>query len=73
MAALKSMKVMKRFLIAFFFYSMGVQTVMLAAAGFGEKTLHLGTSKLIAVILIIQLVAILGAIWMSKLQKGSGM
>lgn len=54
---LKSMKVMKRFLIAFFFYSMGVQTVMLAAAGFGEKTLHLGTSKLIAVILIIQLVA----------------
>jgi UMF1 family MFS transporter len=69
---LKSMKVMKRFLIAFFFYSMGVQTVMLAAAGFGEKTLHLGTSKLIAVILIIQLVAILGAIWMSKLAKRIG-
>lgn len=69
---LKSMKVMKRFLIAFFFYSMGVQTVMLAAAGFGEKTLHLGTSKLIAVILIIQLVAILGAIWMSKLAKKIG-
>ena len=69
---LKSMKVMKRFLIAFFFYSMGVQTVMLAAAGFGEKTLQLGTSKLIAVILIIQLVAIMGAIWMSKLAKKIG-
>lgn len=69
---LKSMKVMKRFLLAFFFYSMGVQTIMLAAAGFGEKTLHLGTSKLIAVILIIQLVAIIGAIWMSKLAKKIG-
>lgn len=69
---LKSMKVMKRFLLAFFFYSMGVQTIMLAAAGFGEKTLHLGTSKLIMVILIIQLVAILGAIWMSKLAKKIG-
>lgn len=69
---LKSMKVMKRFLLAFFFYSMGVQTIMLAAAGFGEKTLHLGTSKLIAVILIIQLVAIIGAIWMSKLARRIG-
>ncbi|SHE87023.1 MFS transporter [Pedobacter caeni] len=69
---LKSMKVMKRFLLAFFFYSMGVQTIMLAAAGFGEKTLHLGTSKLIAVILIIQLVAIIGAVWMSKLAKRIG-
>lgn len=69
---LKSMKVMKRFLLAFFFYSMGVQTIMLAAAGFGEKTLHLGTSKLIMVILIIQLVAILGAIWMSKLAMKIG-
>lgn len=69
---LKSMKVLKRYLLAFFFYSMGVQTVMLAAAGFGEKTLHLGTSKLIAVILIIQLVAILGAMWMSRMAKRIG-
>lgn len=69
---IKGMKVLKNYLLAFFFYSMGVQTIMLAAAGFGEKTLHLGTSKLIAVILIIQLVAILGAMAMSSLSKKIG-
>ena len=69
---LKQMQFLKYYLIAFFFYSMGVQTVMLAAAGFGEKTLHLGTSKLIAVILIMQLVAIWGAMWMSKFANRIG-
>lgn len=69
---LSGMHFMKLFLLAFFFYSMGVQTIMLAAAGFGEKTLKLGTSKLIATILIIQLVAILGAILMSYFAKKIG-
>ncbi|MNK04181.1 Vacuole effluxer Atg22 like protein [compost metagenome] len=69
---LKHMKFLKTFLLAFFFYSMGVQTIMLAAAGFGEKTLHLGTAKLIAVILIIQLVAIAGAVLMSNFAKKIG-
>ena len=69
---LKHMRFLKVYLIAFFFYSMGVQTIMLAAAGFGEKTLHLGTENLIKVILIIQLVAILGAVVMSKFAKKIG-
>lgn len=69
---LSHMKVLKMFLLAFFFYSMGVQTVMLAAAGFGEKTLRLGTSKLIVTILIIQLVAIVGAMLMSHFAKKIG-
>jgi len=69
---LSHMKVLKMFLLAFFFYSMGVQTIMLAAAGFGEKTLKLGTSKLIITILIIQLVAILGAMMMSHFAKKIG-
>ena len=69
---LSRMKVMKLFLIAFFFYSMGVQTIMLAAAGFGEKTLKLGTSKLIATILIIQIVAIGGAMLMSYFARKIG-
>jgi UMF1 family MFS transporter len=69
---LKSMVLLKRFLFAFFFYSMGVQTIMLVAAGFGEKVLKLGTSKLIAIILIIQLVAILGALIMSFFAKRYG-
>jgi UMF1 family MFS transporter len=69
---LKQIKKLKGFLLSFFFYSMGVQTIMLAAAGFAEKTLKLGTAKLIAVILIIQLVAIPGALLMSFLAKKIG-
>lgn len=69
---MKEMLYLKRFLLAFFFYSMGVQTIMLVAAGFGEKVLKLGTSKLIAIILIIQLVAIFGALIMSYLAKKYG-
>lgn len=69
---LRSMTHVKRFLLAFFFYSMGVQTIMLVAAGFGEKVLRLGTSKLIAIILVIQIVAILGALIMSYFAKKIG-
>jgi len=58
---------LRRFLVAFFFYAMGVQTVMLVAAAFGEKVLHLGTSKLIITILLIQLIAIGGAYFISWL------
>jgi UMF1 family MFS transporter len=68
----KDMPVLKSFLTAYFFYAMGVQTVMLVAANFGEKILKLETSKLILTILIIQIVAILGAILMSKLSKTFG-
>ncbi|MFZ8528522.1 MFS transporter, partial [Staphylococcus aureus] len=38
---------LKKYLLAFFFYSMGVQTVMLAATLFGSQVLQLETSKLI--------------------------
>lgn len=65
----KQMKYLKRFLFAFFFYSMGVQTVMLMATIFGEKEIELPTSKLIATILILQLVAIPGAMLMSYLSS----
>jgi MFS transporter, UMF1 family len=61
--------VLKRFLSAFFFYSMGVQTVMLVAIDFGIKELKLENTKLIITAVIIQLVAIVGAIGMSKLSK----
>ncbi|MCD8739210.1 MFS transporter [Mucilaginibacter roseus] len=61
------MPLLKKFLPAFFFYSMGVQTVMLVATSFGAKELGLQQEALIAIILIIQLVAIGGAILMSRL------
>jgi len=64
--------VLKRFLFAFFFYSMGVQTVMLAATLYGSQVLHLETSSLIICILIIQIVAIAGAYLMAKLSDHFG-
>ncbi len=64
--------VLKRFLIAFFFYSMGVQTVMLAATLFGSQVLNMETSKLIVCILLIQIVAIAGAYIMAKLSNQYG-
>jgi UMF1 family MFS transporter len=64
---LLKLPVLKRFLFAFFFYNMGVQTVMLAATNFGSKVLNLPSTKLIITVVIIQLVAIAGAYLMSKL------
>ena len=63
---------LKSFLIAFFIYSMAVQTVMLVATYFGEQEINWGNDDekrqgLIVSILMIQLVAVLGAILTSKL------
>lgn len=66
------MPVLKRFLSAFFFYSMGVQTVMLVAIDFGIKELKLEDTKLIITAVIIQLVAIIGAMGMSRLSEKFG-
>ena len=66
------MSVLKRFLRGFFFYSMGVQTVMMAATIFGDKLLHLDEVKLIVTVVLIQLVAIIGATWMSRLSAKYG-
>jgi UMF1 family MFS transporter len=69
---LKALPILKRYLTAFFFYSMGVQTVMLAATIFGKKILNLEDGQLIMTILIIQIVAIAGAYIMSKLSSKFG-
>jgi UMF1 family MFS transporter len=68
----KNMPILKRYLPAFFFYSMGVQTIMLVATAFGAKELKMETSSLIAIILIIQLVAIGGAMLMARLSDRYG-
>ncbi|OUR99005.1 MFS transporter [Flavobacteriales bacterium 33_180_T64] len=57
---------LKRYLIAFFVFSMAVQTIMLVAVYFGEEEIAWGgsdakTQGLILSILVIQLVAIVGA------------
>jgi UMF1 family MFS transporter len=69
---LKSLPVLKRFLVSFFFYNMGVQTVMLAATLYGKSELNIPTTNLIIAILIIQIVAIPGANLMAKLASKWG-
>ncbi|MEO7306254.1 MAG: MFS transporter [Ferruginibacter sp.] len=69
---LKNMPVIKRFLGAFFFYNMGVQTVMLAATLYGKSELEIPVTNLIIAILLIQLVAIPGAFFISKLSGRIG-
>ena len=69
---LKTQPTLKRFLISFFFYNMGVQTVMLAATLYGKSELNIPTNNLILAILIIQVVAIPGAHLMARLASKWG-
>ena len=70
---LKEIIIIKKFLIAFFIYSSALQTVLLIATYFGEQEIvwpeDEKTMGLIISILLIQLIAIFGAMftaWMSK-------
>jgi UMF1 family MFS transporter len=64
--------VMLRFLISFFIYSMGVQTVMLLAPLFGDKEVGMGANEMIIVVLILQIVAIGGAYFFALVSKFKG-
>ena len=68
---------LKRYLRAFFVYSMAVQTVMLIATYFGEEEIHWGsdterTTGLIVSILVIQIVAVAGATITARASKAFG-
>ena len=67
--SLKEHAQLKFFLISFFFMSVGVQTIILMAGIFGSKELGLPTLNLILTILIVQIVAIFGAFFFSRLSK----
>ena len=69
---LKEMDGMRKFLLAFFFYNMGVQTVMYLAATFGSKELKMEAGKLIMTVLLIQFVAIGGAFLFAYISKRRG-
>jgi UMF1 family MFS transporter len=62
----------RNFLIAFFFYDMGVQTIMYLAATYGSAELKLPAGTLITSILAIQLVAIAGAYLFAEVSKRKG-
>lgn len=63
---------LKRFLISFFLLSIGVQTIILMAAIFGASELGLPTINLIVTILLVQIVAILGAFVFSRVSEKWG-
>lgn len=69
---LKELHLLRKFLLAFFFYSMGVQTVMYVATIFGEKELHIPSDDLKLVILVLQIVAIFGASLFAKVSSKIG-
>jgi UMF1 family MFS transporter len=70
--SLKEHAQLKFFLISFFFMSVGVQTIILMAGIFGSKELGLPTLNLILTILIVQIVAIFGAFFFSRLSNKIG-
>lgn len=63
---------LKRFLLAFFIYNMGVQTIMLVANHFGSEEIKMEAGQLITTILIIQFVAIAGAFLFSFCSRKFG-
>ncbi|MCB9262822.1 MAG: MFS transporter [Flavobacteriales bacterium] len=76
---LRHLKQVKRFLFSYFIYNMGVQTIMLLAVVFAEEEINwpvvngeVDTSGLIVSIILIQLVAVLGAMVMSRIAKKIG-
>jgi len=69
---LKKQKLLKTFLLAFFFYNMGVQTVLYLATIFGDKELGLSSELLIATILVLQIVAVAGSYLFSFLSGKIG-
>ncbi|MGB1205764.1 MAG: MFS transporter [Chitinophagales bacterium] len=58
---IKHLPTLKNFLRGFFFYMMGLQTIMFLATLFGTKELELADDFLIMVMIVIQLIAIGGA------------
>ena len=69
---LEGLPQLKYFLISFFLFSVGVQTMVLMAGIFGSQELGLPTSNLIFTIILVQIVAIFGAYLFSKLSKKIG-
>lgn len=55
------MPTLQRYLLAYFFTSCGLQTIMVLATIFASSELKMGSEELIATVLLIQLIAIAGA------------
>ena len=71
---IRTMTVLKKFLTSYFFYNCGVQTVFIVAVQFASKEIFKTCDKsgLIVAVIIIQLVAAVGANVLSSLSKRIG-
>ncbi|WP_433991463.1 MFS transporter [Kordia algicida OT-1] len=69
---LKNYAQLRTFLISFFFFSVGVQTIIYMAGIFGSSELGLPDTNLIGAILLVQFVAIFGAFIFSRVSKAFG-
>ena len=77
---LKQIRLIKGYLLSYFIYNMGVQTIMILAVVFAEKEIdwpilengEKDSSGLIISIIIIQLIAIVGATVMSRMSRTYG-
>ncbi|MBI5917634.1 MAG: MFS transporter [Bacteroidetes bacterium] len=63
---------LKRFLLSFFFYSAGVQTVLSLASLFAGVEMKMAADELIIVILLLQILALVGAWLFAKLSDAVG-
>ncbi|MEZ5047505.1 MAG: MFS transporter [Chitinophagaceae bacterium] len=68
----KQLPLLKKYLLSFFFYNLGVQTVMYMATFFASAEIKMQSSELMTVVLIIQLVAIAGAYFFSFISSKFG-
>lgn len=62
----------KNFLLGFFFYSVGVQTIFYLAIPFGTHDLKIPAIRLILTVLGMQILAIIGAVFYAKLSDKKG-
>jgi len=59
------MRELRRFLLAYFFYEDGVNTVVVMAGVYARKTLHFAQGELVAMLGLVQLSALLGSLAMA--------
>lgn len=71
-AQVRRSKDLRFYLLAYFFFSTGVQTIFYIANLYGANELELPAGKLIATILVIQIIAIVGALSFSRLSARLG-
>jgi UMF1 family MFS transporter len=70
--SIRTVPVLSQFLLAFFFFGMGTQTVMYVATLFGKDELNVPEQGLIVSIMLIQFVGIAGAYFFAFISKKIG-